>query len=43
MKIAPDYKVMRIWFDQQLNSSTPNILETPDYTPINLSNIYLYF
>lgn len=36
MKIAPDYKVMRVWFDQQLNESTPNILETPDYTPINL-------
>jgi uncharacterized protein with NAD-binding domain and iron-sulfur cluster len=36
MKIAPDYKVMRIWFDQQLNSSTPKILETPDFTPINL-------
>lgn len=28
---------MRVWFDQQLNDSTPNILETPDFTPINLS------
>lgn len=36
MKIAPDYKVMRVWFDQQLNNTTPNILETPDFTPINL-------
>merc|ERR1711983_194543 len=36
MKIAPDYKVVRIWFDKQLNKSTPHILECPDYTPINL-------
>lgn len=36
MKIAPDYRVMRVWFDQQLNDSTPVILETPDFTPINL-------
>lgn len=36
MRIAPDYKVIRIWFDKQLNSSNPDILETPDYTPINL-------
>ncbi len=37
MKIAPDYKVVRVWFDKQLiNSSAPDILETPDYTPINL-------
>lgn len=39
MKIAPDYKVVRIFFDQQLNSSTPAVLETPDYTPINLSKL----
>jgi hypothetical protein len=36
MKIAPDYKVLRVWFDQQMNSSAPDVLETPDYTPINL-------
>ncbi len=37
MKIAPDYKVVRVWFDKQfLNNSAPDILETPDYTPINL-------
>lgn len=36
MKIAPDYKVVRIWFDKQMNSSAPDILETPDFTPINL-------
>ena len=36
MKIAPDYKVIRVWFDKQLNSSAPNILETPDFAPVNL-------
>lgn len=36
MKIAPDYKVLRLWFDKQMNESAPDILETPDYTPINL-------
>jgi hypothetical protein len=41
MKIAPDYKVLRVWFDKQMNSSSPDILETPDYTPINLIGFYL--
>ena len=36
MKVSPDYKVMRVWFDKQLNGSAPNILETPDFAPINL-------
>lgn len=29
-------KVLRIWFNKQLNASAPDILETPDFTPINL-------
>ena len=36
MKVAPEYKVVRVWFDKQLNSSTPDILETPDFSPVNL-------
>lgn len=36
MRIAPDYKVVRVFFDKQLNSSAPDILETPDFSPINL-------
>lgn len=27
---------MRVWFDNQLNFSAPDILETPDHNPINL-------
>ncbi|XP_013419238.1 uncharacterized protein LOC106179957 [Lingula anatina] len=36
MKLAPPYKVLRVWFDKQLNASTPDILETPQHTPVNL-------
>lgn len=36
MKIAPAYKVIRIWFDQQLGSDRPDIMETPDFGPVNL-------
>ncbi|CAF0759935.1 unnamed protein product [Brachionus calyciflorus] len=36
MKVAPDYKVVRLWFDKKLNNSAPNILETPDFAPVNL-------
>ncbi|XP_033120151.1 uncharacterized protein LOC117119432 isoform X2 [Anneissia japonica] len=32
---APRYKVFRAWFDKQLHNR-PDILETPDYTPVNL-------
>ncbi len=35
MKISPDYKVFRAWFDKRLSSNIP-IYETPDYRPINL-------
>jgi hypothetical protein len=30
-----NHQVFRGWFDKQLNSA-PEILETPDYSPINL-------
>jgi isorenieratene synthase len=29
-------KVLRVWFDKQLNASAPDILETPDFFPVNL-------
>ena len=35
MKISPDYRVFRGWFDKQLSTDIP-IFETPDYRPINL-------
>lgn len=36
MKMAPEYKVLRVWFDKQLNADRPRILQTPDYTPVNI-------
>ena len=35
MKISPDYRVFRAWFDKRLSTDIP-IFETPDYRPINL-------
>ncbi|XP_077985594.1 carotenoid phi-ring synthase-like [Glandiceps talaboti] len=35
LHLAPPYKVFRAWFDRQLTDS-PIILETPDFTPVNL-------
>lgn len=36
MKIAPPYKVLRVWFDKQINASAPAILETSEFEPVNL-------
>lgn len=36
IQIAPPYKVMRVWFQGRLNSSRPDILETPQHRPLNL-------
>lgn len=30
------FQVLRAWFDQQLDSSRPDVLETPAFAPINL-------
>ena len=36
MEIAPPYKILRVWFDKQLGDDVPDIIETPDYGPVNL-------
>jgi len=36
MKVAPPYKVVRMWFDRQPHPSAPDIIETPQHPPINL-------
>lgn len=36
MKIAPHYKILRVWFDKQFNTTQPTILETPEHEPVNL-------
>ncbi|CEL94580.1 unnamed protein product [Vitrella brassicaformis CCMP3155] len=36
LPIAPPYKVIRVWLDQPLNADRPDIMETPDWSPVNL-------
>ena len=36
LKIAPPYKVLRVWFDKKPNDDVPDCLETPQHRPINL-------
>ncbi len=36
MDVAPAYRVLRVWFDRQLDASRPDVLETPQHRPINL-------
>ncbi|XP_054749100.2 carotenoid phi-ring synthase-like isoform X1 [Lytechinus pictus] len=36
LPLAPPYKVLRVWFDKQLSSTHPPILQTPEFHPINL-------
>ena len=36
LKVAPPYKVLRLWFDKQADPSRYDILETPQHKPINV-------
>jgi isorenieratene synthase len=36
LKVAPPYKVLRVWFDKKPNDDIPDCLETPQHRPINL-------
>lgn len=36
LKIAPPYKVLRVWFDKKPSDEIPDCLETPQHRPINL-------
>jgi isorenieratene synthase len=36
LKVAPPYKVLRVWFDKKPNDTIPDCLETPQHRPINL-------
>ncbi len=40
MEIAPPYKILRVWFDKQLDDDVPDIIETPDFGPVNLVVTY---
>lgn len=36
LKVAPPYKVLRVWFDKKPSDAIPDCLETPQHRPINL-------
>jgi len=36
LKVAPPYKVMRLWFDRKPDASRWDIIETPEHHPVNL-------
>ena len=36
MRVAPPYKILRVWLDKQPRAEVPDVLETPQHRPINL-------
>lgn len=40
MKVAPHYKVLRVWFDKPTAPNRPDVLETPQHKPITLAALF---
>ena len=40
LKVAPPYKVARVWFDRPTREGRPDILETPQHQPVNLVALF---
>ncbi len=36
LRVAPPYKILRVWFDRPTDASHPDVIETPQHQPINL-------
>jgi isorenieratene synthase len=36
LKIAPAYRILRVWFDKPTNSDRPDVIETPQFRPLHL-------
>lgn len=36
LKVAPHYKILRVWFDKKPNKTRPDVIECPEHPPINL-------
>ena len=36
MGTAPPYRILRVWFDRQLNADRPDVMETPQHDPVAL-------
>jgi isorenieratene synthase len=36
MRVAPPYKILRLWLDRRPDPSRPEVIETPQHTPLSL-------
>lgn len=36
MRIAPPYRILRVWFDSRPNPDRPDVIETPEHDPVAL-------
>jgi isorenieratene synthase len=36
LKIAPAYRIIRVWFDKKTDKDRPDVIETPQYRPLHL-------
>ena len=36
MQVAPPYRILRLWFDRAPDASRPQVIETPQHTPLAL-------
>jgi isorenieratene synthase len=36
LKIAPAYRIIRVWFDRKPNPDRPDVIETPQFRPLHL-------
>jgi isorenieratene synthase len=36
LKIAPAYRILRVWFDKKTNPDRPDVIETPQFRPLHL-------
>ena len=36
LKIAPAYRILRVWFDKQTDPNRPDVIETPQFRPLHL-------
>lgn len=40
LKVAPPYRILRVWLDRQPDASRPEVLETPQHSPLSLICLY---
>lgn len=40
LKVAPPYRILRVWLDRRPDASRPEVLETPQHSPLSLICLY---